>query len=128
MTLRALIVDDNPQFLGAAKALLEREGIVVVATASNPAEALEQVDLARPDLALVDIDLGGESGFDVVTRLAAGAPDGHRPLVVLISTYAEQDVADLVDASPALGFLSKSDLSGAAIRALVAGEATDDAP
>jgi CheY-like chemotaxis protein len=125
MTLRALIVDDNAQFLAAARALLEREGIAVAALASTTAEALEQVDRLRPDVVLVDIDLGTESGFDLAERLAGGDAGDHRPRVVLISTYAEQDVGELVDASPAIGFLSKSRLSGAAILALL-GTASDD--
>ena len=125
MTLHALIVDDNAQFLDAARALLEREGIAVAALASSTAEALEQVHRLRPDVALVDIDLGAESGFDLADRLADAKPGGHRPRVVLISSYAEQDVAELVDASPAVGFLSKCDLSGAAIRELL-GTASDD--
>jgi CheY-like chemotaxis protein len=126
MTLRALIVDDNAEFLAAAQALLEREGIAVAALASNTAEALEQVDRCQPDVALVDVDLGAESGFDLARRLADGQREGHRPHVVLISTYAAQDVAELVDASPAIGFISKSELSGAALRALLA-TASDDA-
>ncbi|MCU1355053.1 MAG: response regulator containing a CheY-like receiver domain and an DNA-binding domain [Acidimicrobiales bacterium] len=120
MTLRALIVDDNVEFLNAARALLEREGVDVPALASTSAEALEQVDRLRPDVALVDIDLGAESGFDLAERLAGGTAGGHRPRIVLISTYAERDVAELVDATPAIGFLSKSDISGAALRELLA--------
>ena len=120
MTLRALIVDDNLEFLDAARALLERDGVDVAALASTAAEALEQVDRVRPDVALVDIDLGAESGFALAERLAGGKPGGHRPRIVLISTYAEGDVAELVDATPAIGFLSKSDLSGPALRELLA--------
>jgi CheY-like chemotaxis protein len=127
MTLRALIVDDNAQFLDAARALLECEGISVAGLASSTAEALEQIDQLRPDVALVDIDLGVESGFDLAKRVAGGKPVGHRPHIILISTYAEQDVAELVDASPAIGFLSKSKLSGAAVRQLLAAASDDDA-
>ena len=118
MTLRLLIVDDNARFLEAARDLLEREGMTVVGVASTSVEALERVDELRPDVTLVDIDLGEESGFDLARRLAH-SDSTEAPPVVLISTYAEQDLRDLIDASPAVGFMSKSDLSGRGIRQLL---------
>ena len=92
---------------GAATRLLKRQGISVVAVATSSAEDL------RPDVTLVDIDLGGERGFDVVERLHR---DGSATPAILISTHAEQDFAELVAASPALGFPPKQAPSGAAIR------------
>jgi CheY-like chemotaxis protein len=111
-------VDDNAHFLGAARDLLKREGIEVVGVASSSAEAVQLVEQLRPDVTLVDIDLGEESGFDVVRRLvtATGVNAGR---MVLISTYAEKDFADLIVASPGVGFLSKSDLSASAIHDLL---------
>jgi DNA-binding NarL/FixJ family response regulator len=118
MAVRSLIVDDNAHFLASARDLLEREGIIVVGVASTGAEAARLVDELRPDITLVDIDLGDESGFDVARQLARAA--GHdRSEVVLISTYPETDFADLIAASPAKGFLAKTDLSGRAIEELV---------
>ncbi len=124
MTLRLLIVDDNPQFLDAARDLLEREGMTVVGVASTISEALERVDVLRPDVTLVDIDLGEESGFELARRLTEAEGAGAEPsAVVLISTYAEQELRELIETSPAVGFLSKSRLSGRAIHQLVtAGE------
>ena len=118
MALRSVIVDDNAHFLGAARDLLKREGIEVVGVASSSADAVQLVEQLRPDVTLVDIDLGEESGFDVVRRLvtATGVNAGR---MVLISTYAEKDFADLIAASPAVGFLSKSDLSASAIHDLL---------
>jgi CheY-like chemotaxis protein len=115
MALRSLIVDDNPRFLAAARRLLEREGVAVVGVASSCAEAVRMAGELRPDVALVDIDLGDESGFDVARRLA-GADGGALSPVVLISAYPEGDFADLIAASPAVGFLSKSDVSATNIR------------
>jgi CheY-like chemotaxis protein len=118
MTLRCLLVDDSPHFLGAAHDHLEREGIVVVGVASSIAQALDQAQRLRPDVALVDIDLAGESGFELARRLQ----EPGRPAVaavILISTHAEEDFADLIAASPAVGFLSKTALSAQAIRGLV---------
>src|SRR5688572_6523961 len=68
-TMRCLIVDDSPRFLEAARGLLEREGIVVVAVATNGADAVQCAAELGPDVILVDINLGGQSGFDVVRRL-----------------------------------------------------------
>jgi CheY-like chemotaxis protein len=120
VALRCLIVDDNADFLTAARVLLNRQGISVVGVASTGSEALQRADELRPDVALVDIDLGYESGFDVA-RLLAETPHLEPLPVVLISTYAENDFADLIAASTAVGFVSKSDLSGKAIADVLAG-------
>jgi CheY-like chemotaxis protein len=114
-----MIVDDNAHFLEAAAELLQREGIDVVGVASTITEALQKAGELRPDVYLVDIDLGGESGFDLAQRLAA-APGLNPSPVILTSTYAEMDLADLVAASPAAGFVSKSKLSGRALREALA--------
>lgn len=119
MALRLLIVDDNAQFIQAARDLLEREGMAVVAAASTIVEALERIDELRPDVILVDIDLGEESGFELARRLVEGAIE-EPPRIVFISTYAEEDVRDLIDASPAVGFVPKSELCGGAIHRLLA--------
>ena len=113
MALRCLIVDDNAGFVEAARALLEREGVAIVAVASTSAEALERAREVRPDVALVDIDLGDESGLDLARQLVRA--DLERLRVVLISTYPEADFADVVAASPAVGFVAKPALSARAI-------------
>jgi DNA-binding NarL/FixJ family response regulator len=115
--LRCLIVDDSSALLAAASALLEREGIEVVGVASTVAEGARLAEELHPDVTLVDIDLGGESGFDLVRQIADG--NGPGLAVILISTHAERDFADLIEASPALGFLPKSDLSAKAIREML---------
>jgi DNA-binding NarL/FixJ family response regulator len=114
MPLRCLLVDDNRAFLKAASVLLEREGVTVVGMASSTAEALRQARALRPDVILVDIGLGGESGFDLA-RLLARDGDGGSATVILISMSAEADYADLIAESPAAGFLPKSELSARGI-------------
>lgn len=115
--LTCLIVDDSPQFLAAARQLLAEDGITVVGFAAASDKAVEDALALRPDVALVDIILGGESGFDVARRFA-GLPGGGPP-VVLISAESGSELAELVDASGARGFVSKTDLSGDAIRRLL---------
>jgi CheY-like chemotaxis protein len=116
--LRLLMVDDSSKFLAAARCWLERQGITVVGVASTVAQALQQAEALRPDVVLVDIDLGGESGIELANQLQGNAGvDSSR--VILMSAYAEEDYAELIAASPAVGFLSKADLSGQRIRDLV---------
>jgi CheY-like chemotaxis protein len=116
--VRCLIVDDSADFRDAASGMLERAGISVVGVASNSAEALRLYPEVSPDVALVDVDLGAENGFELAAQL-------HRivattPLaVILVSTYAEADLAELIAASPAVGFLPKFALSPDAIRHLL---------
>jgi len=118
--MRCLIVDDSAVFMDAARGLLECEGITVVGVASTSADALRSFEELRPDVTLVDINLGGESGFDLAEQLhRAGGPSP----VILISTHAAQDFADMIESSPAVGFLSKSALTCCAIHDLVGGSA-----
>src|ERR1022692_5269082 len=109
MPLRCLLVDDNDAFLEAASLLLEREGLKVVGVASSIAEALRQARVLRPDVILVDIGLGNESGFDLARLLAQ---DGHggQTAVIMISARAEADYTELIAESQAVGFLAKSEL------------------
>jgi DNA-binding NarL/FixJ family response regulator len=116
--LRVLMVDDNPQFLAAARALLERQGLDVVGVASTSADARRLAAELRPDGVLVDVDLGPENGFDVAARLVADG--GFR--VVLISAYTEADFSDLLAGSPAAGFISKAELSAQRIADLLESE------
>jgi CheY-like chemotaxis protein len=114
VSIRCLLVDDNDAFLKVASVLLQREGVTVVGVASNSAEALRQVRTLRPDVILVDIGLGDESGFDLA-RLLAQDEQGGSAEVILISARAETDYAELIAQSPAAGFLVKSKLSAEAI-------------
>ena len=107
-----LIVDDSTCFLQAARSLLEREGLRV-AVATSAAEGLRLAEELHPDIVLVDIVLGDEDGFGLARQLASAAPGG--PSVVLVSTHAEAEFADLIDRSPADGFLPKAELSASAL-------------
>jgi CheY-like chemotaxis protein len=113
-----LIVDDMPDFLQAARTLLEQEGLQIVGVASTGADALARVAELRPDVTLVDVDLGTTNGFELAQRLA-GDPHLYPGHLILISVHAEDDLADLIEASPAIGFVWKPTMSAAAIEALV---------
>jgi DNA-binding NarL/FixJ family response regulator len=127
MSLRCLIVDDNAPFIEASRTLLEGQGISVVGVAMTAAEGLQGAEELEPDVVLVDIDLGVDSGFDLARALADGGSAAARK-VILISTHSEEDFADLVAESPALGFLAKCDLSADAIRHILDGHRRHDPP
>ena len=118
--LSVLIVDDNGLFLEAARDRLEREGLRVVGVAADSAEAVRRAAQLRPEVVLVDIVLGGESGLELARRLAAHDQDGG-PAVILVSTYSAADFAGLIAESPAAGFLPKQELSAGAIRRILDG-------
>jgi CheY-like chemotaxis protein len=119
VALRCLLVDDSVHFLEAASRLLEREGVAVVGLASTKAEALARVRELEPEVTIVDVDLNGESGFDLCWELAATSDEAPTS-TILASTRSESDLAALVAVTPVLGFISKSELSGAAIRDFLA--------
>ena len=116
MQIRCLIVDDNRPFLDAARRLLEREGVAVVGVATTSVEALRLEEELRPNVVLVDMRLGDESGFDLARRLSAS--------VILISIHAQSEYADEIAASRAAGFIPKAQLSASTVLRL-AGAATE---
>jgi DNA-binding NarL/FixJ family response regulator len=112
--MRCLLVDDNKAYTETARHVLARGGVKVTGTASSIAQARARARELRPDVVLIDIALGSENGFDLARRLAGDAAGGLA--VIMISSGAEDDYADLVAGSPALGFLPKADLSADGIR------------
>ena len=125
--LGVLIVDDNGLFLEAARDRLEQGGLRIVGVAANSAEALRRTEELRPEVVLVDVMLGSESGFELARRLAGHHRDDG-PVVILISTYSAADYADPIAESPAAGFLPKQELSAEAIRRIIDGRGPGGAP
>jgi len=117
MDVRCLLIDDSREFLASAARLLESQGIDVVGCATSPSEALNLVAELKPELALVDIELGDEDGIELAQQLEALVPSMK---VVLISAHDPADVGELIVESRARGFLPKSALGAHAIAALLA--------
>jgi DNA-binding NarL/FixJ family response regulator len=109
-------VDDHPSFRASARMLLEAEGYDVVGEAEDGLSAMRVVRELRPDLVLLDIHLPDLDGFEVARRMTA---NGSAPAIVLVSSRAREDVAPLVTDSGARGFITKSELSGSALEALL---------
>jgi two-component system, NarL family, nitrate/nitrite response regulator NarL len=115
VALRCLLVDDSEEFLTSASRLLEAQGLEIVGRASSGQEAVRLADALRADVALVDVQLDDEDGLEVAWQLTDGRPIA----VVLISSHPQDDIAELIADSPAVGFLPKTALSAGAIARLV---------
>jgi two-component system, LytTR family, response regulator len=89
VSIRALIVDDEPYARERLRELCALEpDVAVVGEASHGIEAIEQVEAARPNLLLLDVQMRGTNGFDVLERL-----NGDKPLVVFVSAYDQYALA-----------------------------------
>jgi two-component system response regulator RegA len=89
---RGLLVDDDALYLRALQRALERRGFEI-ATASTAAAALACARRLRPDFALVDLKLDGETGLELIAPLRALRADMR---VILVTGYAS--VATAVEA------------------------------
>jgi DNA-binding NarL/FixJ family response regulator len=116
MRQTVLIVDDHDAFRESASALLEAEGFSVVGQAADGDTAIAEAERLRPEVVLLDIQLPDIDGFAVAERLSAGA---EPPSVVLISSRDAGAYGPRLDATSAQGFITKRELSGAALAALV---------
>lgn len=111
-----VIVDDHTDFREAAAALLEAEGFRVVGEAASGQTAVVEVERLRPEVVLLDIQLPDLDGFAVAELLAATeAP----PAIVLVSSREAEAYGTRLQRSAARGFISKREMSGAALAALV---------
>jgi len=100
--LRTMVVDDEP----IARQVLREEletftGIDVVAEAASGAEALAAIADLHPDLVLLDLEMPGLGGFDVIRRL----PSGRLPVVIIVTAY-DRHAIDAFEAG-ALDYLLK---------------------
>jgi DNA-binding NarL/FixJ family response regulator len=117
---RILIVDDHPAFRAWARLMLVADGFHVVGEAVDGASALTEARAALPDVVLLDVQLPDADGFAVAAELLASAGTRPRPVIVLTSTRDAASYADEL-ARTCLPFVPKEDLSGQAIRQLLAG-------
>ena len=109
---RVLVVDDHQGFRSCARALLTAEGFEVVGEAADGAAALTLAAELEPELVLLDIRLPDIDGFEVASRLLAQRRDLK---IVLVSSRDRDAYGPLIEASGAVGFISKAELSGIAL-------------
>ena len=115
--LNVLLVDDNPQFLKAARDLVAAlPGVAYTACASSGTEALARAGQSRPDLVLTDIVMPGMSGFEVIRKLrASDAP----PRLVAVTLHESAEYRAAAQRSGADGLVPKREF-GALVPQLIA--------
>jgi DNA-binding NarL/FixJ family response regulator len=113
MSMRVLVVDDDPAFRVLAVQLLEHAGFDVAGEAETVREALEAVNELRPAAVLVDLGLPDGDGIDLAHELAT-LP--WRPRVVLTSSDADGAGIAIVRHCGARAFIAKAELSDVALR------------
>jgi len=107
-TVRVLIVDDQRSFRRAACSVVElTPGFAVVGDAASGEIALEAARALRPDLVLMDVHLPGIDGLEATRRILA-APETPRPVILLLSTDADDEYADYPAACGAAAYLAKA--------------------
>jgi DNA-binding NarL/FixJ family response regulator len=116
MGTTVLIVDDHATFRATARLLLESEGFEVIGEAENGRSAIEQTATLAPQLVLLDVQLPDIDGFEVASQVTHA--DGA-PAVILTSSRDARDFGPLVTGCGARGFVTKADLSGERLRALL---------
>jgi DNA-binding NarL/FixJ family response regulator len=121
-TTTIVVADDHPAMVAAVAGMLEQHGFAVVGRAADGEQALAAVREARPDVAVLDVQMPKLSGVEVAHRLVA---DGSASAVVLYTAFGDRALlGDALDAG-ARGFVLKeaplSDLVRA-VRLVAAGE------
>ncbi|QIK73581.1 response regulator transcription factor [Propioniciclava coleopterorum] len=118
-----LVVDDHPVVRAGLVALLStRPGIEVVGQAGTQAEALSAFGRERPDVVLMDLQLGADDGVSATRRLRERDP--HARVLILTTYDTDADIVNAIEAG-AVGYLLKDaspDALGAAVEAAARGE------
>jgi DNA-binding NarL/FixJ family response regulator len=117
MEKTVLVIDDHGGFRASVRKLLRAEGFEVVGEAGDALSGIKAARALHPDVILLDVQLPDLDGVRASKQI--GALNGGSA-IILISTCDLDDLGGALAESPARGFIPKSELSGEAIRALLA--------
>ena len=107
MPVRVLIVDDQEPFRMAARMVVEAtDGFDVAGEAETGEDSVEMARTIRPDLVLMDVNLPGINGLDATRQILAA--DGSRVVVLLLSTYEEEEYAPRAVECGAAAYIPKA--------------------
>jgi two-component system, NarL family, nitrate/nitrite response regulator NarL len=112
--LRSVIVDDCARFVEVVSRLLVADGFEVVGAAGDRTQAHRLVADVRPDVALIDLNLGDDNGIELIADIVRTGL-AVQTFLILTSTCAIDDLREIFELSVADGFLPKMELSGGAV-------------
>jgi len=124
---RIIIVDDHEVVRLGLRSLLEQyPQYEVVAEAINAKESIDQVEIYKPDIVLMDIRLPGKSGIDACEEIKSKHPEIK---VIMLTSYAEDEMLFSAIKAGASGYLLKQIDANGLVKSLEAvsrGEASLD--
>jgi CheY-like chemotaxis protein len=103
--VRTLIIDDDPDHREVVRTMLERAGLGPVTEAADGPAGLVAVEAAEPELVLLDVDMPGPSGLEVLGELVRLAPTAR---VVILSNYPRRLHGETAKVRGAAGYVEKS--------------------
>ncbi|MGQ0555526.1 MAG: response regulator transcription factor [Nitrospiraceae bacterium] len=125
--IRVLVIDGSVITLHGVRALLEKNGrIVVVATAGTEAEAIAALQTCRPDVVVMDVQVGSVRGIDIANTIRESHPDVR---IVFFSTYDDPHLLHTAVLAGVHGYLTKTasgEVLAKSIEAAHAGQAMID--
>ncbi|MEQ9450608.1 MAG: response regulator [Pseudomonadales bacterium] len=106
VSLKILLVDDDPSILHAMTARLKHIGLDVAAK-SDAMSAIAEANDVRPDIAIIDVNLPGTNGFDLARKLDEMFVDDHRIKKIFLTASKNPDLKREATSLDAVGFLEK---------------------
>ena len=112
--VRVMVVDDHDSFRATAREMVSlMSGFEVVAEAASGEEAVTVAADVRPDLVVMDINLGAMDGIEATSHITTARPE---TVVVLVSTYELEDLPATARTSGAVAYLNKAEMGIRSLR------------
>jgi DNA-binding NarL/FixJ family response regulator len=103
--MRVLLVDDHSLIRSGLASALSQKNFEVVAEASSLKQALAMLNTFKPEITLIDINLGSSSGIDLIKQ---AKKDGLETKFVVLTMHDDNQTLELAKAAGAVAFITKS--------------------